>query len=113
MGGNIGPMSTATPRDILAKNLRRMIERETPPGGRYSVRAWATGKDLDVRMIDRLTKGQHAVTLDNLDKIAKACGLQAWHLLIEDFDPASPPDAPVSEEDRAMLRKLRRLLSGE
>ena len=90
-----------------------MIEKATPPGERPSVRAWALGKELDVRMIDRLTKGQHAVTLDNLDKIAKACGLEAWHLLIEDLDPLSPPDAPISEEDRAMLRKLRRLLGGE
>jgi hypothetical protein len=62
-------------------------------------------------MIDRLVKGQHAVTLDKLEEIAAACGLQPWHLLIEDLDPASPPDAPISAEDRAMLIKLRRLLS--
>ena len=106
-------MSAATPRDILAKNLRTMIEKATPPGERLSVRAWALGKDLDVRMIDRLTKGQHAVTLDKLDEIANACGLKAWQLLVEDLDPAAPPDSPMSEEDRAMLRKLRRLIGSE
>ena len=105
-------MSNPTSRATLAANLRRMIERATPAGERASVRAWALGKGLDVRMIDRLVKGQHAVTLDTLEKIAEACGLKPWHLLLEDLDPsAAPPDAPISEEERAMLRKLRRLLS--
>lgn len=31
------------------------------------------------------------MTLDSLEKIADACGLKAWHLLLEDFDPAAPP----------------------
>jgi hypothetical protein len=62
-------------------------------------------------MIDRLVKGQHAVTLDKLEEIAAACNLQPWHLLIDDLDPSSPPDMPISAEDRAMLRKLRRLIS--
>ena len=97
-------------RAILAANLRNRINADTPPGAKFSVRAWATGRGLDVRMIDRLIKGQHAVTLDNLDKIAAACGLQAWHLLLEDLDPSAAPDAPISEDERAMLRRLRRLL---
>jgi hypothetical protein len=50
------------------------------------------------------------VTLDKLQEVADACGLKPWHLLYEELDPESPPDAPVSESDRAMLRKLRRLL---
>lgn len=93
-------------RAILAANLRRMIDSQAEG----SVRAWATGRGLDVRMIDRLTKGEHAVTLDKLDEIAAAVGLKAWMLLIEDLDPKNPPDAPISEEDRAMLEKLRRLI---
>ncbi len=104
-------MASASPRAILAANLRRLIERDTPKGARPSVRAWALGKELDVRMIDRLTKGQHAVTLDKLDEIATATGLQAWQLLVEDVDLDAPPDAPISAEDRAMLARLRRILT--
>jgi hypothetical protein len=95
----------ATLRDILAANLRRMIANEG-----ISVRAWALARELDVRLIDRLTKGEHAVTLDKLDEIAAACGLQPWHLLIDDLDPKAPPDRPISSEDQAMIAKLRRLL---
>lgn len=103
-------MSESSARAILAANIRRRIEADAPKGGRTSIRAWATGKGLDVRLIDRLVKGQHAVTLDNLERIAEACGLKTWHLLIEDLPPGETPDAPISEEERAMLRKLRRLL---
>jgi transcriptional regulator with XRE-family HTH domain len=92
-------------RAILASNLRRMIDAEE-----LSVRAWALKRELDVKMIDRLTKGEHAVTLDKLEEIAQAVGLKPWMLLIEDLDPENPPDAPISDEDRRMLLRLRRLL---
>ena len=69
--GNMGVMSPAPSRDILAANLRRLIDADTPKGQRPSVRAWALGKGLDVRLVDRLTKGQHAVTLDKLEEIAQ------------------------------------------
>ncbi len=103
-------MERSESRATLAANLRRMIEAEASPGQRPSVRAWAIKRDLDVRMIDRLTKGQHAVTLDKLEQIAAACGLKPWHLLIDDLDPDNPPDMPITAEDRAMLKKLRKLL---
>lgn len=100
-------------RAILAANIRTLIDSAAPAGSRQSVRAWALGKGLDVRLIDRLVKGQHAVTLDNLERVAEACGLQPWQLLLEDLDPQAPPEAPITEDERAMLRKLRRLLSSE
>lgn len=104
-------MTSATLRDILAQNLRRMIERDAEKrGDRYSVRAWAQARELDVRMIDRLTKGEHAVTLDKLDDIASACGIEAWQLLVDGLDADSPPAAKVTEEDRALLSRLRKLL---
>ena len=63
-----------------------------------------------MRFIDRLTKGEHAVTLDKLEEIAEACGLQAWHLLLDDFDPKARPEAPVTDEERRLLRRLRKLV---
>mgnify|MGYP001588067162 CR=1 FL=1 len=97
-------------RVILAANLKRLIERATPTGERQSIRAWALSRELDVRLIDRLTKGQHAVTLDKLQEIADACGLQPWQLLLEDLDPSAPQDAPITEQDRTLLLKLKKLL---
>lgn len=98
-------MAEQTSRTIIATNLRRMID-----ANELSVRAWALERGLDVRMIDRLTKGEHSVTIDKLEEIAAALGLKAWQLMLPDLDLEAPPDAPISEEDRKMLAKLRRLL---
>jgi hypothetical protein len=103
-------MSTTDLRSILAANLNRMIDLDTPAGAKRSVRAWAISKGVNVRLIDRLTKGQHAVTIDSLEAVAQELGLQAWQLLLPDLDPSAPADAPISEAEREMLRKLRRLL---
>jgi hypothetical protein len=103
-------MSTSDLRSVLAANLNRMIDLDTPAGAKRSVRAWAMSKGVDVRLIDRLTKGQHAVTLDTLDTLATDLGLKPWQLLLPDLDPQAPADAPMSQDDRDMLRKLRRLL---
>lgn len=104
-------MSTPDPRDTLAANINAIIDHESRNGERLSLRAWALSKGLNVRMIDRLSKKQHAITLDKLDALARACNLQAWQLLVPDLDPASPPAAEITAEDRAMLNKLRSLLA--
>jgi len=98
-------MSDAKTRDILAKNLRKLIDKD----GR-SVRAWAIARGLDVRLIDRLTKGSHAVTLDKIEEVARACGLEPWHLLLPDFEPGQKLDAPLTESDRELLVRLKSLL---
>lgn len=108
--GNMPAMDEKPSRGTLARNLRRLIEADLKPGERYSVRAWALGKGLDVRLIDRMTKGSNSVTLDKLQAVADACGLKPWHLLVEDLDPREIPDAPISHDERQMLRRLRRLL---
>jgi hypothetical protein len=99
-------MQDSTSRTILAANLRRMIDRSGLP----SNRAWSKKMGLNVRMIDRLLGGENAVTLDKIEEIARTVGLEPWQLLLPDLDPSEPPDAPISEADRDMLTKLRRLL---
>jgi transcriptional regulator with XRE-family HTH domain len=103
-------MARMNTRRVLARNLKALILDATPAGEKPSVRAWALGKGLDVRMIDRLTKGEHAVTLDKLEQIADACGLKAWHLLLEEFEPGDTPLAPITDEERRLLARLRKLL---
>lgn len=97
-------------RAILAANINKLIDADLRPGERRSVRAWATGKGLDVKMVDRLSKGSHAITLDKLQELADACGLKPWQLLIDDFEPGQPADPPMTPGERAILKRLRNLL---
>ena len=101
-------MITATSRDILAENLRRLRDAEG-----LSTRAWALSRGLDVKLIERLIKNSHAVSLDKLEEVAQACGLQAWHLLIPHIDTKDLPEAPITSEERALLGKLRKMLAEE
>lgn len=102
-------MSQKPAREILANNLRRQIEHDQK-GSRYSVRAWALARGLEVRLVDRMTKGENSFTLDKLELVAAACNVPAWQLLLPEFTPGEPADVPISDEDRAMLVRLRRLL---
>ncbi len=95
-------------RNILAKNLRRLIDSEG-----VSIRAWALKRGLDVRFVDRLTKGEHAITLGKLEEVASAIGCQPWQLLVPGLDPSAMPDAPITAEERQMLSRLRKLLDSE
>ncbi len=106
-------MSDTSIRDILARNLQRLREHESPTGELLSVRAWAMARELDVRLIDRLLKGDNAVKLDTLDEVARALGLHAWQLLLDDFDPEHPQTMPITESERKTLADLRRLLNRE
>ena len=92
-------------RAILAANIMRMIEKEC-----LSVRGWAMAKGLDVRMIDRMTKAATSVTLDKIEEVAAACGLEPWHLLLPDLQPGERMDAPLTEADRQLLSRLKHLL---
>jgi transcriptional regulator with XRE-family HTH domain len=99
-------------RTTLAENLKRWIQSHADrEGRRYSVRAWALEKGLDVRLIDRLSKGQNAVTLDTLDEIAGKLGIQPWHLLLPDADLERPANAPLTQEDADLLARIKALAS--
>jgi hypothetical protein len=73
-------------RDVVAENLNRMIDRDVQPGTKRSVRAWALSKGLDVRMVDRVSKAAHGISLDTLHTIAVAVGIEPWRLLVEGSD---------------------------
>ncbi|WP_457326534.1 hypothetical protein [Roseateles sp. P5_E11] len=100
--GTVTTMEPLTPRAILAANIRKLI-------GTDSVRNWAISRGLDVRLIDRITKGGNA-TLETIDEIAQACSVPAWHLLLPDFEPGTKIDTPVTESERQLLERLKRLL---
>lgn len=92
-------------RRILADNVARMIERS-----KSSVRAWAMGNGLDVRKIDRLTKKEYSTTLDTLDEIAAAIGVQPWQLLVPNMDLNNPPLLVMSEAERQIYERIRSLV---
>lgn len=97
------PMSPLSPRAILTANLRKLV-------GDESVRGWAMARGLNVRMIERITEGDHNTTLEKIDEIASACGVPAWQLLLPDFEPGTTLEPPLTKADKDLLTRLKGLL---
>ena len=89
-------------RRILADNIGRMIQKSGA-----SVRGWAMSNKLDVRQIDRLTKKQFATTVDTLDEIAAAIGVQPWQLLVPNMTTENPPLLVMSPTERELYERVR------
>jgi transcriptional regulator with XRE-family HTH domain len=101
---------TSEVRSILATNIRRMISATGREGAPVSVRAWALSKGLETRLIDRIVKGENAVTVDTLESIAASCGVTAWQLIHPDFTPEESVMPNATAEDIAFLKKLRKFI---
>lgn len=93
-------------RRILALNIQRMMDAANAK----SVRQWAMGNGLDTRQIDRILKGQHAVTLDTLDLIAEKTGCQPWQLLVPNMDPGDLPMLVMRKDEREIYERVRALI---
>ena len=102
----IQPMLSS--KKILGDNIRAMIDKDSS-----SVRAWALSRKLDQKKVDRLVKAETAVSLDTLDEIAAAVGLQPWQLLVAKLDPLHPPHIAVTETEVLLYERLRKLVKAE
>lgn len=107
MGGThiaiIRPMLSS--RKILGDNIKAMVDKDS-----LSVRAWALRHKLEQKKVDRLVKAQTGVSLDTLDEIASAVGLEPWQLLVANLDPAHPPRIAVTETEVLLYERLRKLV---
>ena len=57
-------------------------------------------------------KGNNA-TIETVDRLAKAYGLQGWQLLIAGMDPTNPPVLqPISKQERELYERLKQLAQG-
>lgn len=84
-GGQTTRVPEISPRQILTDNINHLI-------GTGSVRAWALSKKLDVKLIDRISKGENAVTLDTLMLLADRCGVTVQLLLTPGMKSYVNPD---------------------
>lgn len=92
----------ATANEVLAGNLRRIIEQSG-----LSARAWALSKQLEPRNIHRIIAGTQSPTLDLLGAIGAAVEMDPWQLLVPGVDPSNPPVVTMTKAEREFYRKVR------
>lgn len=91
-------MGIPKPRESLIKNLRFLMRREGLSEERLATRAGVAQKT-----INKILNNQSAPTLDTVDKIAEAFGINLWHLVM----PALPEELISSPSIEALYNAFK------
>lgn len=89
----------------LADNLERirLADADHP-----SQAAFARRLGLQQRTYNRIIRCEVDASLETLETMATALKLHPWQLLVEDFNPATPPQLAVLDEREAEFYALLR-----
>lgn len=86
-------MRRALPRETLARNLRYLMDRE-----HLSEQACAKRAGVSQKSVNNVLHHRTTTSLDIVDKLAAAFGLQGWHLILPNL-----PDELIGSNSIAQL----------
>jgi transcriptional regulator with XRE-family HTH domain len=86
------PRDQLSPRFILAKNIRALLEHHS-----WSERDMGKHAGIDPKTVNNLTNQRVDARQDMVQAIAKACGISVSQLMDPEFDPASATSPGVKE----------------
>lgn len=95
-----------TPRQVLSKNLRALMESR-PDLGTIKKIVEASKSNLSNGKVGRIYAASHTTDIDTLAHLAELFGLQPWQLLVEDLKPEALPQL----FDRSLLATIQQLIS--
>lgn len=81
---------------LLAKNLKTLMDSRP---GLATQTAVAKAAEVDQRTVGRILQCEHAPTLAQIEKLAKAFMLEPWQLLAPNLDPRDPPVLVLSQSE--------------
>jgi transcriptional regulator with XRE-family HTH domain len=94
------------PRDILAANMKALMSAKND----LRLLPQITAKSgISNGTLDRTRRAASALNIDDLGRLARAFGLEAWQLLVPALDANAPPQLADADQlrDRAVLQLLR------
>lgn len=70
--------------------------------------ALAKASKVGQRSIGRLLRQEQSPTLDMVERLAGAFHLEAWQMLVADFDPTNPPiTKQIDDQQKEIWRRIR------
>ncbi len=94
-----------TSREVIAKNLFHLMESAPHLNSQPKV---AARSGLGQTSIGRILRTEAGATVDSLDAIAKAFGIEPWHLLVPNLDPHCLPKVmSLSDKEFDLMEKMR------
>ena len=93
-------------RRVLADNIQALMDHASAHGGKYpSQYTLGKVKGVSQSTVSRIMNLKVSVTIDVLQVIANAYGLQASQLLTPGLDPGNPPQR---QHTRRRIRRYKR-----
>lgn len=94
--------------EILWKNVSALMKQKYGEDNLYrtSKDSALTKYPISLGSLQRIKKGETAVGLDVLDKIAHFFEMQTWQLLIPELDPTNPP-VFLTENQKEFFNKVK------
>jgi transcriptional regulator with XRE-family HTH domain len=89
---------------LLATNLETLMQVRA---GLHTQAAVAKAASVDQRTVGRILKCEHAPTLAQVEKLAKAFSLQPWQLLAPDLDADDLPVLVLNRSQSEAWRSIR------
>lgn len=97
--------SQFTPRAVLAQNLKALMKTKGGPNSQI-----ALGKKSGVAQatIGRILKQETAASIETVDQLARAFGLEGWQLMVPGMDSQNPPVLmAATPAEKALYDRLR------
>lgn len=113
-GGRTGPKRRKTPgfmRTVLAANVRALLEHQYRSEAHTTARLRSLSKDsgLTLSSIQRVLDSSTGATIDTIEQLATAFGVQVYQLLSPQLDAANPPIiAGATEAEKRLYSSWRR-----
>lgn len=84
---------TMTPREILATNLRALMERNPQYKSCPAIERGTAdlGHKIGRSTVQRVLDGETPFNLDDLNALSQLFGLDPWQILAPNIDPKHPP----------------------
>lgn len=92
-------------RQIVSENLKNLMESDEK--NKISQAELKRRSGVDQRYIGRILAREYSVSVDILDKLARAFDLQAWQLLVPGLDPTNPPINHITESEKRLYERLK------
>ena len=100
--------NAAPPKTALWEAVTKLMEKHY---GKENLNRLARDTHIGNGTASRMKERETSVGLDTLEKIAKFFGVEPWQLLVQGFDPASPPalstGSTMARDVGAMLDEIK------
>lgn len=94
-------------RQILSDNLKRLMQANSITQKGIELAAKKAGNPIDQTYVGRILRNEVAATVEKLESISAAFGLQTWQLLIPHLDPTNLPILQLDPLEKQLYEKIR------